>query len=195
MIVAAYQKWDARSLGIRKNRLIQPRLTMGFRLHSPDCRALLYMVQPFARGKCRKICVGDRAAQAREIYRKNAPGQRCDLRDGADSRRASYMMGSPAGEKGRKEDEGPQHPVKVRPFWMGKLEVTWDEYERLLAEQKHSNRRPLQADGEPKPIPTPSPTPDHPLTATKKRVASAVTASPLCKSPSTRRWSIATGCR
>jgi len=41
-----------------------------------------------------------------------------------------FMMGSPAGEKGRAGDEGPQHPVKLRPFWMGKTEVTWDEYDR-----------------------------------------------------------------
>jgi formylglycine-generating enzyme required for sulfatase activity len=41
----------------------------------------------------------------------------------------TFMMGSPAGEKGRKDDEGPQHPVKVRPFWMGKTEVRWDEYD------------------------------------------------------------------
>jgi formylglycine-generating enzyme required for sulfatase activity len=41
----------------------------------------------------------------------------------------TYLMGSPAGEKGRKADEGPQHPVKVGPFWMGKMEVSWDEYD------------------------------------------------------------------
>jgi formylglycine-generating enzyme required for sulfatase activity len=40
-----------------------------------------------------------------------------------------FLMGSPANETGRKEDEGPQHPVEIRPFWMGKYEVTWDEYD------------------------------------------------------------------
>ena len=35
----------------------------------------------------------------------------------------TFMMGSPAGEKGRGADEGPQHPVKIRPFWMEKSEV------------------------------------------------------------------------
>jgi formylglycine-generating enzyme required for sulfatase activity len=39
------------------------------------------------------------------------------------------LMGSPAGEPGRKDDEGPQHPVEIRPLWMGKCEVTWDEYD------------------------------------------------------------------
>lgn len=47
----------------------------------------------------------------------------------------TYLMGSPAGEKGRQEDEGPAHPVTVKPFWMGKLEVTWDEYDSYRKEK------------------------------------------------------------
>jgi len=39
-----------------------------------------------------------------------------------------FTMGSPETEKGRKPDEGPQHKVKISPFWMGKFEVTWDMY-------------------------------------------------------------------
>ncbi len=40
-----------------------------------------------------------------------------------------FLMGSPDDEEGRGEDEGPQHEVEVEPFWMGKCEVTWDEFE------------------------------------------------------------------
>lgn len=40
-----------------------------------------------------------------------------------------YAMGSADSEKGRKADEGPVHEVQVGPFWMGKLEVTWDEFD------------------------------------------------------------------
>jgi formylglycine-generating enzyme required for sulfatase activity len=40
----------------------------------------------------------------------------------------TYKMGSADSEKGRNKDEGPQVDVKVAPFWMGKCEVTWDEY-------------------------------------------------------------------
>jgi formylglycine-generating enzyme required for sulfatase activity len=42
----------------------------------------------------------------------------------------TFKMGSPAGEKDRKPDEGPQVEVKLDPFWMGKHEVTWQEYEQ-----------------------------------------------------------------
>src|SRR5262245_33602561 len=41
----------------------------------------------------------------------------------------TFTMGSPAEESGRHDDEGPQHDVQVSPFWMGKCEVTWDEYD------------------------------------------------------------------
>ena len=41
----------------------------------------------------------------------------------------TFLMGSPEDEEGRNEDEGPVHPVKIEPFWMGKCEVTWDEYD------------------------------------------------------------------
>ncbi len=40
-----------------------------------------------------------------------------------------FLMGSPDTEADRKEDEGPQHEVEIEPFWMGKCEVTWNEYE------------------------------------------------------------------
>ena len=38
-------------------------------------------------------------------------------------------MGSPGSDVNRADDEGPQHPVTLRPFWMGEREVTWEEYD------------------------------------------------------------------
>jgi formylglycine-generating enzyme required for sulfatase activity len=43
-----------------------------------------------------------------------------------------FTMGSPDSEAGRQDIEGPQKPVKVSPFWIGKFEVTWDEYEPFM---------------------------------------------------------------
>ena len=40
-----------------------------------------------------------------------------------------FVMGSPDDEDDRGEDEGPQRTVKVEPFWMGKFEVTWEQYD------------------------------------------------------------------
>jgi formylglycine-generating enzyme required for sulfatase activity len=40
------------------------------------------------------------------------------------------LMGS-----AQKPDEGPQRKVKIDPFWMGKHEVTWDEYRLFMFSQ------------------------------------------------------------
>jgi formylglycine-generating enzyme required for sulfatase activity len=54
----------------------------------------------------------------------------------------TFLMGSPEGEKGRSPDEGPQHPVQVKPFWMGKCEVTWDEYDLYWKKQGEAEAEP-----------------------------------------------------
>jgi formylglycine-generating enzyme required for sulfatase activity len=55
-----------------------------------------------------------------------------------------YTMGSPDSEKGRQPDEGPQHKVKIEPFWMGKFEVTWNEYELFMYPE--GERKPIAAE-------------------------------------------------
>lgn len=43
-----------------------------------------------------------------------------------------FLLGSPASEADRAEDEGPQVRVEVPAFWMGKCEVTWAEYRAYM---------------------------------------------------------------
>ena len=46
----------------------------------------------------------------------------------------SFMMGSPASEERRDENEGPQHQVTIsRPFAVGKYEVTFSEWDACAA--------------------------------------------------------------
>lgn len=47
-----------------------------------------------------------------------------------------FTMGTPGSEADRSEDEGPRHNVKIEPFWMGKYEVTWDEYRLFMFAQQ-----------------------------------------------------------
>ena len=39
-----------------------------------------------------------------------------------------FSMGSPKTEEERQPDEGPQHQVKVSPFWMAECEITWNGF-------------------------------------------------------------------
>jgi formylglycine-generating enzyme required for sulfatase activity len=61
----------------------------------------------------------------------------------------TFTMGSPDTEKGRGADEGPQHPVQIKAFWMGKCEVTWDEYDifrkELGVEERNDQIKLLKA--------------------------------------------------
>jgi formylglycine-generating enzyme required for sulfatase activity len=52
-----------------------------------------------------------------------------------------YQMGSPENEPGRKPDEGPQHAVEIAPFWMGKCEVTWNEFELFMYPNEEKKTR------------------------------------------------------
>ena len=50
----------------------------------------------------------------------------------------TFLMGSPAEEAGRDDDEGPQQEVSVEPFWMGIHEVSYDEYAILRYKERDS---------------------------------------------------------
>ncbi|MBI1311899.1 SUMF1/EgtB/PvdO family nonheme iron enzyme [bacterium] len=72
-----------------------------------------------------------------------------------------FVMGSPATEANRKDDEGPQVRVKLDPFWIGKHEVTWQEYDiwsyRLDIQRRNLlgiEATPLDANADPVTRPT-----------------------------------------
>jgi len=62
-----------------------------------------------------------------EDYMEMIPGSGVSF-DMIAVRGGSFRMGSPESEPMRDEDEGPVREVAVSDFWMGKVEVTWDEY-------------------------------------------------------------------
>lgn len=65
--------------------------------------------------------------EAMKPYRETIPGTDVGF-DLVPIRGGIFTMGSPEGEDDRKADEGPAHEVAIEPFWMGRCEVTWDEY-------------------------------------------------------------------
>jgi formylglycine-generating enzyme required for sulfatase activity/nitrate/TMAO reductase-like tetraheme cytochrome c subunit len=46
----------------------------------------------------------------------------------------TFTMGSPEAELGHEPDEGPQRTVQVSPFWMGKFEVSWREFDAYYSQ-------------------------------------------------------------
>lgn len=41
-------------------------------------------------------------------------------------------IGTAPSEKGHKADEGPIHKVSIDPFWMGRYEITWEQFELFV---------------------------------------------------------------
>ncbi|MBC6481212.1 MAG: formylglycine-generating enzyme family protein [Hormoscilla sp. GM7CHS1pb] len=58
----------------------------------------------------------------------------------------TFMMGSPASEKGRDSDEGPQHRRTIAPFFMGKFPVTQAQWQAVM------NNNPSRWKGEDLPV-------------------------------------------
>jgi len=52
-----------------------------------------------------------------------------------------FKMGSPDNEAGRGADEGPQKEVEIAPFWMGKCEVTWNEFQLFMYREEERKAR------------------------------------------------------
>jgi len=50
-----------------------------------------------------------------------------------------FLMGSPDDEEGRQADEGPQHEVELKPFWMEEHETTWKEFEQFALKMLRTN--------------------------------------------------------
>ncbi|HPB32200.1 MAG TPA: formylglycine-generating enzyme family protein [Candidatus Sumerlaeota bacterium] len=44
----------------------------------------------------------------------------------------TFQMGSPSSESGRYDSEGPMHSVELDGFWMGKYEVTQEQYQAVM---------------------------------------------------------------
>jgi formylglycine-generating enzyme required for sulfatase activity len=52
----------------------------------------------------------------------------------------TFKIGSPEVQAGRKPDESPQKEIIIEPFWMAKLETTWDLYRPFMENGKARNK-------------------------------------------------------
>jgi formylglycine-generating enzyme required for sulfatase activity len=75
-----------------------------------------------------------------------------------------FLMGSPSDEADRKDDEGPQVKVRVKPFWIAKCEVTWDEFDLYF---RYGNANLLKKDGDGEEEKKPDENKEPPKEATK----------------------------
>lgn len=87
-------------------------------------------------------CLGAQApAPPHAPYTEAVPGTKISF-DMVAIPGGTFVMGSPATERGRAADEGPAHEVRIAPFWMEKTETTWDEYDAFAFAQSIAGASP-----------------------------------------------------
>jgi len=74
-----------------------------------------------------------------ENFTENLPGTKISF-DMIAVPGGDFVIGSPESEEFRKRDEGPQVNVSLDQFWMGKIEVSWDEYNTFIKETSKEGR-------------------------------------------------------
>jgi formylglycine-generating enzyme required for sulfatase activity len=124
--------------------------------NNPDTLELVKKIHAFILKTSKEKTEAEMKSYDTKVPKTGAPYSMVTIKGG------EFLMGSPSGEAGRLDDEGPQVKKIVKPFWFGKYEVTWDEYEpfQLTSEgrNKDGSRKVWSANDKPEDLisqPTP----------------------------------------
>ena len=107
--------------------------------NSPDTLDLVKKIREFIVATSKEKAEGEMQKYDNKIPKTGVGYHMVPIKGG------EFTMGSPATEDKRGDDEGPQVTLKVKPFWMGAYEVTWDEYQPFMITAVDRNK-----DGSPK---------------------------------------------
>ena len=102
---------------------------------SPDSLALVEKIRTHILETSKITEQGAMKAYSSKVPRTNADYHMVPIKGG------EFTMGSPDDEDERRNDEGPQVKVTIEPFWMGKYEVTWDQYDVWNEEMDQLRRK------------------------------------------------------
>ncbi len=91
--------------------------------NNPDTLELVKKIHDFIVQTSKEKAEGDMKSYDSKVPTTGAAYSMVAIKGG------EFTMGTPESEAGRIEDEGPQLKKDIKPFWIGKYEITWDEYE------------------------------------------------------------------
>jgi formylglycine-generating enzyme required for sulfatase activity len=86
-----------------------------------------------------RACCGGPPGTGMQAYTETLPGSKVSFTM-VPVPGGEFDMGSSAAEPGHQADESPVHRVAIRAFWMGKTEVTWDEYDQYWRNEPEAAR-------------------------------------------------------
>jgi len=146
--LALLKEWIASDAPWPKELVLKPRARQERGAETPDNRELIEKIHALIVKKAEEEKAADADATKKNYASKvpltGAAYEMIALAGG------EFTMGSPVGEANRVEDEGPQVKVTLAPFWIGKFEVTWDEYEPYMITQVDRAKNGARKDYTPK---------------------------------------------
>ena len=92
-----------------------------------------------------RLSAGDAAPADFKPYTETIPGTELKI-EMVPIPGGTFTMGSPDAEAARKKDEGPQHEVTVKPFWMAKCEIPWEVFEYYAYSRDKKDKKRLGVD-------------------------------------------------
>ncbi len=102
--------------------------------NNPDTMELVKKIHAFIVQTSKEKSEADMKSYDAKVPKTGAPYSMIAVKGG------EFLMGSPGSEADRGDDEGPQVKKQIKPFWMGKYEVTWDEYEPFQLTSEGRNK-------------------------------------------------------
>ena len=102
--------------------------------NNPDTLELVKKIHAFIVQTSKEKAEADMKNYDAKVPKTGAPYSMIAVKGG------EFLMGSPDTEADRGDDEGPQVKKLIKPFWMGKYEVTWDEYEPFQLTSEGRNK-------------------------------------------------------
>lgn len=102
--------------------------------NNPDDLELVKKIHAFIVQTSKEKKEADMKPYDTKVPKTGAPFSMVTIKGG------EFTMGSPESEANRGDDEGPQVKKALKPFWMGKYEVTWDEYEPFQLTSEGRNK-------------------------------------------------------
>lgn len=99
---------------------------------------------------CAALAIHGSAQNNFTEYKQDIPGSALAFKM-VPVKAGSFTIGSPASEKGRNADEGPQKKIEISAFWIGAYEVTRDELDVFLRDETTSQNDDVDAITRPSP--------------------------------------------
>jgi formylglycine-generating enzyme required for sulfatase activity len=90
---------------------------------------VLFVIAVLASGP--KVYGQENAEAGPSAYEQIIPGSNISI-EMVPIQGGKFTIGSPDSEVDRDTDEGPQKEIELDGFWMGKFEITWDQYELFM---------------------------------------------------------------